>query len=54
MIVVKEEGKESYNTSLRPVEGEDRVRAIATMLSGSTQTEAALDNARELLNNHKP
>lgn len=54
VIVVKEEGKESYNTSLRPVEGEDRVRAIATMLSGSTQTEAALDNARELLNNHKP
>ena len=54
VIVVKEEGKESYSTSLRPVEGEDRVRAIATMLSGSTQTEAALDNARELLNNHKP
>ena len=54
VIVIKEEGKESYNTSLRPVEGEDRVRAIATMLSGSTQTEAALDNARELLNNHKP
>nr|WP_321776411.1 DNA repair protein RecN [uncultured Porphyromonas sp.] len=54
VIVVKEEGKESYNTSLRPVEGEDRVQAIAIMLSGSTQTEAALDNARELLNNHKP
>lgn len=54
VIVVKEEGKESYSTSLRPVEGEDRVRAIATMLIGSTQTEAALDNARELLNNHKP
>lgn len=49
VVVEKEEGQDTYNTSLRPVEGEERVAAIAAMLSGAAQTEAALDNARELL-----
>lgn len=50
VVVVKEEGSDIYNTSLTPVEGEERVAAIAAMLSGSTKTKAALDNARALLN----
>lgn len=49
VVVVKEEGSDIYNTSLTPVEGEERVVAIAAMLSGSTKTKAALDNARALL-----
>ena len=49
VVVEKEEGQDTYNTSLRPVEGAERVAAIAAMLSGAAQTEAALDNARELL-----
>lgn len=49
VVVVKEEGSDIYNTSLTPVEGEERVAAIAAMLSGSSKTKAALDNARALL-----
>ncbi len=36
-------------TSIRRIEGEERVREIARMLSGSRITEAAVENARELL-----
>lgn len=56
VVVMKEEGKESYNTSLKPVEGEERVSVLASMLSGAVQSEAALDNARALLSSahHDP
>ena len=37
-------------TSIRRIEGADRVREVARMLSGSRITEAALENARTLLN----
>ena len=36
-------------TSLRPVSGQDRVMEIARMLSGSSITPAAVENARALL-----
>lgn len=49
VVVRKEEGDALYHTSLLPVEGEERVAAIASMLSGSAKTQAALDNARALL-----
>lgn len=41
--------KENSVSSIRRIEGEDRVREIARMLSGSTIGEAAVRNARELL-----
>ena len=41
--------KEDAVTSIRRIEGEERVREIARMLSGSRITEAAVENARELL-----
>ena len=41
--------REDATTSVRRLEGEDRVREIARMLSGATITPAALANARELL-----
>jgi DNA repair protein RecN (Recombination protein N) len=36
-------------TRIRPLEGEERVKVIARMLSGSTVTEQARENARVLL-----
>jgi len=41
--------KENSVSSIRRIEGEERVREIARMLSGSTIGEAAVRNARELL-----
>jgi DNA repair protein RecN (Recombination protein N) len=37
-------------TEIRPLRDEERVRAIATMLSQSPPSESAMENARELLN----
>jgi len=36
-------------SSIRALDGQDRVREIARMLSGSTITDAAMENAKELL-----
>jgi len=37
-------------TRLLPLQGEDRVRELARMLSGSSITPAAVQNAKDLLN----
>ncbi|HIZ85819.1 MAG TPA: DNA repair protein RecN [Candidatus Coprenecus stercoravium] len=51
-VVYKEFGEDGKaSTNIRRVEGEDRVREVARMLSGSELTPAALENARELLGN---
>ena len=48
-LVEKSFGQSGALTSIRPIEGEDRVMEIARMLSGSHVSEAAVKNARELL-----
>lgn len=48
LVVRKTVGEGSASTTVVPVEGEDRVREIARMLSGSV-SDAGLDHARELL-----
>jgi len=47
--VYKEEGDHSTNTRVRLLTDEERVTEVARLLSGSTITEAAIRNARELL-----
>ena len=47
--VTKEEGAEGTISRMTMLSDEDRVREIAQMLSGSEVTQAAMDNARELL-----
>ena len=48
-LVSKTMDDEGADTSIFRLEGEDRVREIARMLSGATITPAALANARDLL-----
>lgn len=47
--VYKEDSSVASHTRIRELEGEDRIREIATMLSGTELTAASLDNAAELL-----
>jgi len=47
--VYKEEGDHSTITRVRLLTDEERVTEVARLLSGSTITEAAIRNARELL-----
>jgi DNA repair protein RecN (Recombination protein N) len=47
--VYKEESDHSTNTRVRLLNADERVREVARLLSGSTITEAAIRNARELL-----
>lgn len=47
--VYKEETAHGTRTNIIPLEGEERVREIAQMMSGETLTGAALENARLLL-----
>lgn len=47
--VYKEEGDHSTITRVRLLKGEERVVEVARLLSGSTVTEAAIRNARELM-----
>ena len=47
--VYKEESDHSTNTRVRLLNSEERIQEIARLLSGSTVTEAAVRNARELL-----
>ena len=49
--VYKDEKKELAETQIRRLSDEERIREIAQMLSGSKLTEAAMENAKELLNN---
>jgi DNA repair protein RecN (Recombination protein N) len=47
--VTKEQGAETVVTSIHPVDGEERVKVLAQMLSGKRTGKAAVENARELL-----
>jgi len=49
LFVYKENKKENITTNIRVIEGEERVTAIAKMLSGEKPTAAALENAREMV-----
>jgi DNA repair protein RecN (Recombination protein N) len=49
--VYKEDTETGTNSYLLRLNEEERINEIANMLSGSTLTEAALNNARALLNN---
>lgn len=48
--VFKQESEGSIRTQLRRLSQEERVMSIAQMMSGEKPTEAALNNARELIN----
>ena len=50
-FVYKEKGDEGIKTGIKLLEGNDRVEAIAKILSGDRPSAAALANANELLNN---
>lgn len=49
--VYKEDTETGTNSHIRQLNQEERINEIANMLSGATLTEAALNNARALLNN---
>lgn len=49
--VYKESDYETTATRVKPLTGEERVRAIAEMIGGDSPTAAAITNARELLRN---
>ena len=49
--VYKEDTEDGTNSHIRPLTHEERINEIANMLSGATLTEAALNNAKALLNN---
>ena len=49
--VYKEDTDTGTNSHIRQLNNEERINEIAHMLSGSTLTEAALNNAKALLNN---
>ncbi|MCG2614365.1 DNA repair protein RecN [Terrimonas sp. NA20] len=50
-FVYKEKVKDTIKTNIRELKTEERVTAIAQMLSGEKPTAAALENAREMLSN---
>lgn len=50
LVYKKEEGKKPH-TRIRQLEGEERLVEVAKMLSGESLTDAALENAKSLLNN---
>ena len=47
--MTKDQEAEVVHSRIRPIDGEERVRTLAAMLSGRRTTKAALENARELL-----
>ena len=49
--VYKEDTEVGTNSHIRPLNEEETINEIANMLSGATLTEAALNNAKALLNN---
>ena len=51
--VYKEDHAEGTSSHIVRLDGQGRVEEIAHMLSGSTLTEAAVNNAKELLNHSK-
>lgn len=52
-FVYKEDSAERTYTRIRQLDTNERINEIARMLSGSSLTEAALANAKELLNNRQ-
>ena len=52
-LVYKENGPEGAATRIRRIEGDDRLREVARMLSGSGITPEALANAAVLLQENK-
>ena len=50
-FVYKEIVREAVKTNIRPLSREERITAIAQMLSGEKPTAAALQNAREMVSN---
>ncbi|HWR34074.1 MAG TPA: DNA repair protein RecN [Chitinophagaceae bacterium] len=51
LFVYKEIVKDKVKTNIRPLTTEERITAIAKMLSGEKPTAAAIENAREMLMN---
>jgi DNA repair protein RecN (Recombination protein N) len=49
LLVSKDHEAEQVTTSIRPLLAEERVNALAQMLSGKKTSKAAVENARELL-----
>lgn len=49
LLVSKDHQAEHVHSDIRPLNSEERVQALARMLSGSKTSKAALENARELL-----
>ncbi|HEX2845995.1 MAG TPA: DNA repair protein RecN [Chitinophagaceae bacterium] len=49
-FVYKEKVRDTIKTNIRQLKPEERITAIAQMLSGEKPTAAALENAREMLN----
>ena len=50
--VYKEDNDSSTTTHIRQLSKEERIKEIAVMLSGSEVDEAAIANAKSLLNNN--
>lgn len=53
LVVQKTEEDNGFWTEITPVKGNERVKQLASMLSGTELTSAAMDNARELLKRNK-
>lgn len=51
LFVYKEVKKDAVRTAIRKLDNEERITAIAKMLSGEKPTAAALENAREMVMN---
>lgn len=49
LVVAKVEETDGYVTGIKEVRGEERVKELASMLSGAELTDAAMANAKELL-----
>jgi DNA repair protein RecN (Recombination protein N) len=50
--VFKTDDQDATHTRIAVLEDDDRIREIAGMMSGSTLTQAALDNAKALIENN--
>ena len=51
LLVYKTEHKNTTSTNIKQLDNEQRINEVAKMLSGKNITEAAIKNAKELLNN---
>lgn len=49
LLVTKDQDAEQVESRIRPLEVDERVEALARMLSGKKTTKAAIENAKELL-----